>query len=292
MFGSAQGAQPEDRERHQRASLAQLDQHERDQQDRRTGQAQQRGGRSPTGVDGVDDRVDQQCEPGRHRHRARQVERPAGGVGTALDQRPGRHRCGGETDRHVDEQHPAPAQPAGQDPPSSTPAAPPAPATAPQIPSARLRSDPSANVVVMIDSAAGETIAAPRPWMARAAISHPSDWAMPPASEATREQHQADHEHAAAAEQVGHPPAQQQEAAERERVGVHDPRQVGACEVQVLADRGQRHVHDRRVDHDHELGHRQQQQGEILGSDLGALGQSLSGQRCGYLRRCGRRHGS
>ena len=48
-------------------------------------------------------------------------------------------------------------------PPNRTPAAPPAPATAPQMPSARLRSAPSANVVVMIDSAAGETIAAPRP---------------------------------------------------------------------------------------------------------------------------------
>ena len=70
-------------------------------------------------------------------------------------------------------------------PPSSTPAAPPAPATAPQMPSARLRSAPSANVVVMIDSAAGETIAAPRPWTARAAISHVSDCARPPASEAS-----------------------------------------------------------------------------------------------------------
>ncbi len=70
-------------------------------------------------------------------------------------------------------------------PPSSTPAAPPAPATAPQMPSARLRSAPSANVTVMIDSAAGETIAAPRPCTARAAINHPSDWAIPPANEAS-----------------------------------------------------------------------------------------------------------
>ena len=60
-------------------------------------------------------------------------------------------------------------------PPSSTPAAPPAPATAPQTPSARLRSSPSAKVVVMIESAAGETIAAPSPWRARAPISHASD---------------------------------------------------------------------------------------------------------------------
>ena len=48
-------------------------------------------------------------------------------------------------------------------PPSSTPAAPPAPATAPQTPSALLRSAPSRKVVVTIESAAGERIAAPRP---------------------------------------------------------------------------------------------------------------------------------
>ena len=48
-------------------------------------------------------------------------------------------------------------------PPSSTPAAPPEPATAPQAPSALLRSAPSLKVVVTIESAAGERIAAPRP---------------------------------------------------------------------------------------------------------------------------------
>ena len=69
-------------------------------------------------------------------------------------------------------------------PPSSTPAAPPAPATAPQIPSALLRSDPSANVVVTIERAAGEMIAAPSPWIDRAAISQPSEVANPPASDA------------------------------------------------------------------------------------------------------------
>ena len=48
-------------------------------------------------------------------------------------------------------------------PPSRTPAAPPDPATAPQTPSALLRSEPSRKVVVMIESAAGERSAAPRP---------------------------------------------------------------------------------------------------------------------------------
>jgi hypothetical protein len=40
-------------------------------------------------------------------------------------------------------------------------------------------------MVVTSDSAAGEMIAAPRPWTARAATSHTSDWARPPAREAT-----------------------------------------------------------------------------------------------------------
>jgi hypothetical protein len=56
-------------------------------------------------------------------------------------------------------------------PPSRTPAAPPEPATAPHTPSALLRSAPSLKVVVTIESAAGEMIAAPRPCAARAAIS-------------------------------------------------------------------------------------------------------------------------
>ena len=68
-------------------------------------------------------------------------------------------------------------------PPSSTPAAPPLPETAPQIPSAKLRSLPSGNVVVRIDSAAGETSAAPSPWRARKPIREPSDQASPSSSE-------------------------------------------------------------------------------------------------------------
>src|SRR5205823_9493828 len=64
-------------------------------------------------------------------------------------------------------------------PPSSTPAAPPLPDAAPQMPSATLRSRPSVNVVVRIDSAAGESSAAPNPWRDRNAISEPSDHASP-----------------------------------------------------------------------------------------------------------------
>src|SRR6266545_1187630 len=70
-------------------------------------------------------------------------------------------------------------------PPSNTPAAPPLPDAAPQTPSAMFRSRPSWNVVVRIDSAAGESSAAPSPWKARKPISDPSDQASPSSSELT-----------------------------------------------------------------------------------------------------------
>ena len=70
-------------------------------------------------------------------------------------------------------------------PPSSRPNAPPPAAIAPQTPSAFVRSEPSANVVVMIDSAAGETSAPPRPWRPRKATSWPALVASPLSREAT-----------------------------------------------------------------------------------------------------------
>jgi hypothetical protein len=64
------------------------------------------------------------------------------------------------------------------------PNAPPPAAIALQIPSALVRSFPSANVVVTIESAAGETSAAPRPCNARPPISTPEEVAMPLISDA------------------------------------------------------------------------------------------------------------
>ena len=68
-------------------------------------------------------------------------------------------------------------------PPSSTPAAAPLPETAPQMPRARFRSCPSSKVVVKIESAAGESRAAPSPCSERKAISEPDDQANPSSSE-------------------------------------------------------------------------------------------------------------
>ena len=138
-------------------------------------------------------------------------------------------------------------------PPSRLPAAPPPAATAPHTPSALLRSAPSANVVVTRLSAAGERIAAPRPCSARAAISVPPLVASPPANDATANSAKPAHEHPPAPEQVRHPPAEQQEAAERQHVRVHQPRETLLGEVEIPPDRRQRDVDHGRVEHDDEL---------------------------------------
>ena len=98
-----------------------------------------------------------------------------------------------------------------------------------------------------------------------------------------RDHDQAGHEDAPAPEQVGRPAAEQQEAAEGEHVGVHDPRQVLLGEVEGLADRRQGDVDDRRVENHDELRNAEQdQRGPALLSEGIFLG-FLGGLRGGFL---------
>src|ERR1700745_1368043 len=89
------------------------------------------------------------------------------------------------------------------------------------MPSARLRSRPSANVVMSSESAAGASAAPPSPCSAR---------------KETRE---------AAAEQQG--------AAEDDGVGRDDPLKACLRKAQIGLDRGQGGVHDRHIENHHEL---------------------------------------
>src|SRR5262249_7368235 len=147
-------------------------------------------------------------------------------------------------------------------PPSRTPAAAPLPEAAPHTPNARLRSRPSVNVVVRMDRAAGESNAAPSPWRARKPISEPSDQARPLRSEADGEEDESCGENAPTPEQVGEPPAEQQQAAEEDGVRGDDPLQALLAEVEVGLDRRQGDVHDCYVEDDHELGGHDQGQGK------------------------------
>ena len=139
-------------------------------------------------------------------------------------------------------------------PPASTPTAAPPPPIAPQIPSALFRSAPSSNVVMMIESAAGEMIAAPRPCTARDAISTPSDQASPQKKDAIVKTTTPTTKILRRPEQVGRAAAQHQEAAEGDRVGGDHPLQVVLCEMKPAADRRQGDVHDRDVEDGHEEG--------------------------------------
>ena len=115
-------------------------------------------------------------------------------------------------------------------PPSSTPMAAPAPPTAPHTPSAFARSGPW-KVVVMIDSAAGDSIAAPRPWPARAAKKTAVARRQRRDERGDGEHAEPGEEDATTPEQVRGASAEQQQAAEDERVARDRPAEVAAADA-------------------------------------------------------------
>ena len=88
-----------------------------------------------------------------------------------------------------------------------------------------------------------------------------------------REQAEAGEEHAAAAEQVARPAAEEQEAAEGERVGVHHPLEAVGGEPEISLDGGERDVHDRDVEDHHEL--REGEDGEDEPPRVGGRGRII-----------------
>jgi hypothetical protein len=71
-----------------------------------------------------------------------------------------------------------------------------------------------------------------------------------------REQHQSGGQHAAPPEQVGQPPAGEQQRPERQRVAGDHPLQLRRRHVQVQLYPGQRHVDDAEVELQHETARR------------------------------------
>lgn len=130
--------------------------------------------------------------------------------------------------------------------------APPPAETAANTPKARFRSGPSGKVVVIRASEVGEAIAPPTPWRARAASSCQGSWAKPPRREA-RVKSRIPAMNTRRHQDVAYPAAQQEQAAEGERVGAQYPGEVGGAEVEGGLDMRERDVHDRRVEDDHEL---------------------------------------
>jgi hypothetical protein len=82
---------------------------------------------------------------------------------------------------------------------------------------------------------------------------------------------EAGQEDAAAAEQVSKAAGQQQQSAEADQVGVHDPGEVRLGEPQIVLDRRQGDVHDRRVEDDHQHAHAEDVEGDPAGAVRGGL---------------------
>ena len=148
-------------------------------------------------------------------------------------------------------------------PPASRPIAPPPAETPANTPNARLRSGPSWKVVVISASEVGEAIAPPTPCRARAASSCHGLLGESAEQRGEGEQQDAEDEDPAAAEDVAGPAAEQQQAAEGERVGVDAPRTGSVVEKSsALWMCGQRDVHDRGVENHHELAGGDDDEGE------------------------------
>ena len=204
--------------------------------------------------------VHQQRHPGGAGHRPGQVE-PAAPAG-----RLGQHeRCGGgrqQADRHVYEQHPPPGQVGGQQAAGDH--------AHRRAAAAHRREHPHRPVTrrALGEGGDDQRQRGRRDQRAAGALDRPGG--QQPrlgGGEAAdqrggREQHQPGDEHAASAEQVTGAAAEQQQPAESECIGVDHPLQAGPGEPERMLDVRQRHVHDRRVQHHHQLGGRDDDQGQ------------------------------
>ena len=139
-------------------------------------------------------------------------------------------------------------------PPAIRPMAPPAPEIAPYTPNAFARSLGSVKVVVIRESTAGASTAAKTPCRARAPNSQRRVLRRAAEGGCGGEAEQPDEEGALAADEVSDSAAEQEQAAERERVSGECPLPRGVADVQRGLGVGEGDVHDRRIKDDHQLG--------------------------------------
>ena len=231
-FASGQGAVAEDRERHQRRLRAELDCDEHGDQAERQRQEADRLARAPAGVGRLDQRVDQDRETGGDADRAPGVEVPGLGLGPALEDQARGDERRGDPDREVDPQDPLPADVLGED--AAEQDARGATGSGDRAPHAqrlvalgavgeggrddRQRRRREQRGAHALNGAGGD--------QRRLGLGEPAD------QRREREQDEPADEDPAAAEEVGKPAAEEQEAAEGQDVGVDDPGEVVLGEVE------------------------------------------------------------
>ena len=228
-----------------------LDEHECGHQGRSRGQRHDCGRVIPTVHRGAGETVDEQHGARRHGRGAGQVETAA--PTRACVQHARSHEGQHEADGHVDEQDPAPREIGGDHP------------------SQQQAESTAAGRDRRIDPKCAVTR---RPFRERAgqqgergggddrrphALRGPRDdecrrrCGEPARQRARGKDKGAGDEHPQPAVEVTHPAAQQKQSAERDRVCVDHPLQVGGVELQGVLYRRQRHIDDGDVQHDHQL---------------------------------------
>ena len=138
-------------------------------------------------------------------------------------------------------------------PPSTRPTAEPPIAIAAQTASARARSFPSSNVVEMIESAAGEMSAAPRPCSARKPISIPEVDEMPFRNEAAVKMTRPIRKSRFRPRRSPARPPSKRKPAKTSVYALITHCRLASLKPSDALDVRQRDVHDRRVEDDHEL---------------------------------------
>ena len=211
-----------------------------------------RASRSPADVGRLRDRVDEQREPAGDAERADRVEAPVAEVGVALGNDPRREREHERSDRDVDEEDPLPAEVLRED--AAEEHADRGARAAERAPDAerlvavcalleRRRHDRQGR---RRDDRRAESLHGAREDQDAGAPREPAR------QRGEREEDEADDEDAPPPEQVGHAAAEQQEAAERDRVRGDHPLHRRLRDVQVFLNRRDRDVDDRNVEDRHE----------------------------------------
>ncbi len=234
------------------------------------GQQPKRPHGGPTRLVAVDDGVDGEHQRGGHGDRAGDVEASRIGWSGGRWQHEQRGDADRDTDGKIDEEDPVPAQRAGQD------------AAEQDADAATARGDEAEEAhrpcalawlgeevhrqreTDRRDDGAAQTLDRPR------ADQHRLRLRQATAERGQREDGDTNEEEPPVAEEVAEPATQQQEAAEGEQIGVHDPGQRGWSKAEVRANGGQRDIHDSRIEHDHETAQAEDDQREPACAAIGA----------------------
>jgi hypothetical protein len=243
----------EDPQRHERAARGGLAPHERREQRQRHRREQQRPPRAPAELRRrADDRVDAEHQRGGDQHGAWRVGALAQPEAAVVRQQPARRQRRAHTDRDVHEEDPVPVDRLRQHPAREQP----------DRPAGRGHERVDADRLRLLARLREHRHDHPedhrRGHRAAGALEEArADQNALAGGDAAQDRGDREHcepreEDLPAPDQVAEPPGQQQQAAERDQIGVHHPRQRRGREAEVVLDRRQRDVHDRDVEHDHQ----------------------------------------